>query len=287
MIKYNIVSMIGQFAELKVAKIVDFGVYLQGEDESLILLPTRYVPLKTQLDDTIKVFIYRDSENRIIATTLIPYATVGEFAYLKVKTVNNLGAFLDWGIAKDLFVPFSEQRDNMQVDYSYLIFVYLDNASERIVGTAKIENVLRDVETTYEEGDEVEILITRRNDMGYQVLIGNDSLGMLYQNEIFEPVRSGDIRKAYIKKIRPDGKIDVSLQRQGYVNEIPQAGEQLLALLKKEDGFLPVNDKSSPEDIYSLLNMSKKNFKKTVGLLYKQKLITIEDSGIFLVKGKK
>lgn len=279
--------MIGQFAELKVAKIVDFGVYLQGEDESLILLPTRYVPLKTQLDDTIKVFIYRDSENRIIATTLIPYATVGEFAYLKVKTVNNLGAFLDWGIAKDLFVPFSEQKDNMQVDYSYLIFVYLDNASERIVGTAKIENVLRDVETSYTEGDEVEILITRRNDMGYQVLISNDSLGMLYQNEIFEPVRSGDIRKAYIKKIRPDGKIDVSLQRQGYVNEIPQAGEQLLARLKKEDGFLPVNDKSSPEDIYSLLNMSKKNFKKTVGLLYKQKLITIEDSGIFLVKGKK
>lgn len=280
-------SIIGQFAKLKVAKIVDFGVYLQGEDESLILLPTRYVPQKTQLDDTIKVFIYRDSENRIIATTLIPYATVGEFAYLKVKTVNNLGAFLDWGIAKDLFVPFSEQRDNMQVDYSYLIFVYLDNASERIVGTAKIENVLRDVETSYTEGDEVEILITRRNDMGYQVLIGNDSLGMLYQNEIFEPIRSGDVRKAYIKKIRPDGKIDVSLQRQGYVNEIPQAGELLLAQLKKEDGFLPVNDKSSPEDIYSLLNMSKKNFKKTVGLLYKQKLITIEDSGIFLVKGKK
>jgi len=281
------VSIIGQFAKLKVAKIVDFGVYLQGEDESLILLPTRYVPPKTQLDDTIKVFIYRDSENRIIATTLIPYATVGEFAYLKVKTVNNLGAFLDWGIAKDLFVPFSEQRDNMQVDYSYLIFVYLDNASERIVGTAKIENVLRDVETSYTEGDEVEILITRRNDMGYQVLISNDSLGMLYQNEIFEPVRSGDIRKAYIKKIRPDGKIDVSLQRQGYVNKIPEAGEQLLVRLKKEDGFLPVNDKSSPEDIYSLLNMSKKNFKKTVGLLYKQKLITIEDSGIFLVKGKK
>ena len=282
-------SIIGQFAKLKVAKIVDFGVYLESkeEKESLILLPTRYVPPKTQLDDTIKVFIYKDSENRIIATTLIPYATVGEFAYLKVKTVNNLGAFLDWGIAKDLFVPFSEQRDNMQVDYSYLIFVYLDNASERIVGTAKIENVLRDVETSYVEGDEVEILITRRNDMGYQVLISNDSLGMLYQNEIFEPVRSGDIRKAFIKKIRPDGKIDVSLQRQGYVNEIPQAGEQLLARLKKEDGFLPVNDKSSPDDIYSLLNMSKKNFKKTVGLLYKQKLITIEDAGIFLVKEKK
>ncbi len=279
--------MIGQFASLKVAKIVDFGVYLQGEDESLILLPTRYVPPKTQLDDTIKVFIYRDSENRIIATTLIPYATVGEFAYLKVKTVNNLGAFLDWGIAKDLFVPFSEQKDNMQVGYSYLIFVYLDNASGRIVGTAKIENVLRDVETSYTEGDEVEILIGRRNDLGYQVLISNDALGMLYQNEIFEPVRCGDVRKAYIKKIRPDGKIDVSLQKQGYENKIPDSGEQILSQLKKEDGFLPLNDKSSPEDIYHLLNMSKKNFKKAVGLLYKQKLITIEDSGIFLVKGTK
>ncbi|WP_461631555.1 CvfB family protein [Labilibaculum euxinus] len=287
MIKYNIVSMIGQFASLKVAKIVDFGVYLQGEDESLILLPTRYVPPKTQLDDTIKVFIYRDSENRIIATTLIPYATVGEFAYLKVKTVNNLGAFLDWGIAKDLFVPFSEQKDNMQVGYSYLIFVYLDNASGRIVGTAKIENVLRDVETSYTEGDEIEILIGRRNDLGYQVLISNDALGMLYQNEIFEPVRCGDVRKAYIKKIRPDGKIDVCLQKQGYENKIPDSGEQILSQLKKEDGFLPLNDKSSPEDIYHLLNMSKKNFKKAVGLLYKQKLITIEDSGIFLVKGAK
>ncbi|MDM8160677.1 S1-like domain-containing RNA-binding protein [Labilibaculum sp. K2S] len=280
-------SIIGQFASLKVAKIVDFGVYLQGEDESLILLPTRYVPPKTQLDDTIKVFIYRDSENRIIATTLIPYATVGEFAYLKVKTVNNLGAFLDWGIAKDLFVPFSEQKDNMQVGYSYLIFVYLDNASGRIVGTAKIENVLRDVETSYAEGDEVEILIGRRNDLGYQVLISNDALGMLYQNEIFEPVRCGDVRKAYIKKIRPDGKIDISLQKQGYENKIPDSGEQILSQLKKEDGFLPLNDKSSPEDIYHLLNMSKKNFKKAVGLLYKQKLITIEDSGIFLVKGAK
>jgi predicted RNA-binding protein (virulence factor B family) len=282
--KYNLVSKVGEFANLKVAKIVDFGVYLEGENEELILLPTRYVPPKTQLDDTLKVFIYRDSENRIIATTLIPYATVGEFAYLKVKTVNNLGAFLDWGIAKDLFVPFSEQKDNMQVNYSYLIFVYLDNASGRIVGTAKIENVLRDVETSYAEGDEVEILIGRRNDLGYQVLISNDALGMLYQNEIFEPVRGGDIRKAYIKKIRPDGKIDVSLQRQGYVNEIPKAGEFLFERLKKEDGFLPVNDKSSPDDIYNLLNMSKKNFKKAVGLLYKQKLITIEDAGIYLVK---
>ncbi len=277
-------SIIGQYAELKVAKIVDFGVYLEGEDESLILLPTRYVPLKTQLDDTIRVFIYRDSEDRIIATTLIPFATAGQFAYLQVKEVTNIGAFLEWGIAKDLLVPFSEQKDNMQLGYYYLVYIYVDNATGRIVGTAKLERVLRDKETAYEEDQEVEILIGRRNEMGYQVLVNNDALGMLYKNEIFEYVLPGERRKAYIKKVRIDGKIDVSLQRQGYRNEIPQAGEQILQQLKDEDGFLPVNDKSTPEDIYSLLNMSKKSFKKAVGLLYKQKLITIEDAGIYLIK---
>ena len=277
-------SIIGQYAELKVAKIVDFGVYLEGEDESLILLPTRYVPLKTQLDDTIKVFIYRDSEDRIIATTLIPFATAGQFAYLQVKEVTNIGAFLEWGIAKDLLVPFSEQKDNMQLGYYYLVYIYVDNATGRIVGTAKLERVLRDKETSYEEDQEVEILIGRRNEMGYQVLINDDALGMLYKNEIFEYVLPGERRKAYIKKVRLDDKIDVSLQRQGYRNEIPQAGEQILKQLKDEDGFLPVNDKSTPEDIYSLLNMSKKSFKKAVGLLYKQKLITIEDAGIYLIK---
>lgn len=277
-------SIIGQYAELKVAKIVDFGVYLEGEDESLILLPTRYVPLKTQLDDTIRVFIYRDSEDRIIATTLIPFATAGQFAYLQVKEVTNIGAFLEWGIAKDLLVPFSEQKDNMQLGYYYLVYIYVDNATGRIVGTAKLERVLRDKETAYEEDQEVEILIGRRNEMGYQVLVNNDALGMLYKNEIFEYVLPGERRKAYIKKVRIDGKIDVSLQRQGYRNEIPQAGEQILQQLRDEDGFLPVNDKSTPEDIYSLLNMSKKSFKKAVGLLYKQKLITIEDAGIYLIK---
>lgn len=280
----KLVSIIGQYAELKVAKLVDFGVYLEGEDESLILLPTRYVPLKTQIDDTIRVFIYRDSEDRIIATTLEPFATAGEFAYLKVKEVTNIGAFLDWGIAKDLLVPFSEQKDNMQVDYYYLVYIYVDNATGRIVGTAKLERILRDKEVSYEEGQEVEILIGRRNEMGYQVLINDNALGMLYKNEIFEYILPGEKRKAYVKKVRLDDKIDISLQRQGYRNEIPQAGEQILQQLKAEDGFLPVNDKSTPEDIYTLLNMSKKSFKKAIGLLYKQKLITIEDAGIYLIK---
>lgn len=277
-------SIIGQYAELKVAKLVDFGVFLEGEDEALILLPNQYVPPKTQLDDKIKVFIYRDSEDRIIATTLKPKAIVGEFAVLKVKSVTNVGAFLDWGLAKDLLVPFSEQRDKMQVDLSYLVYIYLDNATGRIVATAKIERILRDNEVSYNEGDEVDILVGKRSELGFQVLINDDALGMIYKNEVFGHLKIGDKRKAYIKKVRRDGKIDVSLQQQGYVNEVPKSGQQILDLLKEEEGFLPLNDKSSPEDIYYTLKMSKKNFKKAIGLLYKQKLITIEDTGIYLVQ---
>lgn len=277
-------SIIGQYAELKVAKLVDFGVFLEGEDEALILLPNQYVPPKTQIDDKIKVFIYRDSEDRIIATTLKPKAIVGEFAVLKVKSVTNVGAFLDWGLAKDLLVPFSEQRDKMQVDLSYLVYIYLDNATGRIVATAKIERILRENEVSYKEGDEVDILVGKRSELGFQVLINDDALGMVYKNEVFGHLKIGDQRKAYIKKIRRDGKIDVSLQQQGYVNEVPKSGQQILDLLKEEEGFLPLNDKSSPEDIYYSLKMSKKNFKKAIGLLYKQKLITIEDAGIYLVQ---
>jgi len=278
------VSIIGQYAELKVAKLVDFGVFLEGEDEALILLPNQYVPAKTQIDDTIKVFIYRDSEDRIIATTLTPKAIAGEFAVMKVKSVTNIGAFLDWGLAKDLLVPFSEQRDKLQEGLSYLVFVYIDESTGRIVATAKIEKILKDVELSYNEGDEVDILVGKKGDLGFQVLINDDALGIIYKNEIFGHLKTGDKRKAYIKKLRPDGKIDISLQQQGYQNEVPKSGQQILDMLKDEEGFLPLNDKSSPDDIYYTLKMSKKNFKKAIGLLYKQKLITIEDAGIYLVQ---
>lgn len=277
-------SMIGQYAELRVAKLVDFGVFLEGEDEALILLPNRYVPAKTQIDDKIKVFIYRDSEDRIIATTLQPKATVGQFAVMKVKSVTRVGAFLDWGLAKDLLVPFSEQRDKLQVDQDYLVYVYLDEATGRIVATAKIDKVLRETEHDYKEGDEVKLLVGKRNDLGYQVLINDNALGIIYRNEVFGNLRMGDQRIGYIKKVRPDGKIDVSLQQQGYQNEVPKSGQMILDLLKEEEGFLPLNDKSSPEDIHYLLKMSKKNFKKSIGLLYKQRLITIEENGIYLVQ---
>lgn len=277
-------SMIGQYAELRVAKLVDFGVFLEGEDEALILLPNRYVPAKTQIDDKIKVFIYRDSEDRIIATTLQPKATVGQFAVMKVKSVTRVGAFLDWGLAKDLLVPYSEQRDKLQVDQDYLVYVYLDEATGRIVATAKIDKVLRETEHDYKEGDEVKLLVGKRNDLGYQVLINDNALGIIYRNEVFGNLRMGDQRIGYIKKVRPDGKIDVSLQQQGYQNEVPKSGQMILDVLKEEEGFLPLNDKSSPEDIHYLLKMSKKNFKKSIGLLYKQRLITIEENGIYLVQ---
>ncbi len=275
-------SIIGQYADLKVAKLVDFGVYLEGENEELILLPSQYVPEKTQIDDTISVFVYRDSEDRVIATTLKPIATVGQFAPMKVKAVSRVGAFLDWGLAKDLLVPFSEQNEKMSEGNIYLVYVYLDSVTGRIVGTAKIERILHDKEHNHNEGDKINIIVGKRTELGYQVLIEDDALGMIYKNEVFGHLKTGDKRVAYIKKIRPDGKIDVSLQQQGYEKEIPNSGQQILEMLKAEEGFLPVNDKSSPEDIYYLLNMSKKNFKKAIGMLYKQRLITIEENGIYL-----
>lgn len=280
-------SLIGKYAELKVAKLVDFGVYLTGEDETEILLPTRYVPEKTQLDDTIKVFIYRDSEDRVIATTEKPYAIVGEFAWLRAKAVTQVGAFMDWGLMKDLLVPFREQKVKMEEGRSYLVYVYLDETTGRIVGTAKLERIFRDMNAEYAEGDEVSIMIGHHSDLGYTAIIDNVAIGILYNNEIFGAIREGDVYKAWVKKVREDGKIDLSLQQQGYHLEVPRVGQELMGILKEEKGFLPLNDKSSPEDIYDNLQMSKKNFKKVIGLLYKQRLITIKEDGIHLIEPEK
>lgn len=277
-------SIIGKYAELKVAKIVDFGVFLEGENEELILLPKRYEPPKVQIDDRIKVFIYRDSEDRLIATTQKPFAQVGECAYLRVKAVNRMGAFLDWGLMKDLLVPFSEQMAKMQEGRSYLVYVYLDHASGRIAATAKLHKVFKDNELDLKVGQEVDIIVGSRGDLGHVAIINNEALGMIYKNEIFGSIREGQNRKAFIKKIRPDGKIDLSLQAQGYLNEVPVASQKVLTLLHEEEGFLPLNDKSSPDAIYEMLEMSKKNFKKAIGSLYKEKKIRIEKSGIFLTE---
>lgn len=279
-------SIVGTYAELKVAKLVDFGVYLEGENEELILLPKLDVPENVQIDDRIKVFIYRDSEDRLIATTQKPLAQVGECAYLRVKAVNNMGAFLDWGLMKDLLVPFSEQRVKMLEDRKYLVYVYLDETTGRIVATTKLQKIYNGIIPDLQEEQEVDIVVGSSSDIGYVAVINNTCMGMIYKNEVFGTISEGQQRKAYIKKIRPDGKIDLSLQALGYYKEVPNSSERILQALRDKNGFLPLNDKSSPDAIYQMLEMSKKNFKKAIGLLYKQRMIRIDPSGIFLTPNK-
>jgi predicted RNA-binding protein (virulence factor B family) len=272
---------IGQHNTLRVVKILDFGIYLDGGEMGEILMPTKWVPKDTKVDDELKVFIYFDSEDRPIATTLRPKAMVGEFALMKVKAVNRIGAFLDWGLDKDLLVPFKEQNAKMEEGRSYLVYLYVDPRSKRIAASAKLEKFLDIAPATYETGQEVDLIIWTRSDLGYKAIINQKHSGLLYANEIFHDVFPGQQMKGYISEIRPDGKIDLKLQKSGFQN-IDQFTSKLLDVLKSNDGFLPVTDKSNPEEIYRVLQMSKKNFKKSVGNLYRQKIISISENGISL-----
>ncbi len=272
---------IGDYNKLRIVKEVDFGIYLDGGEEGEILMPSKYVPEGSKPDDEIDVFIYSDSEDRLIATTETPYAKVNEFAYLKVKAVNKFGAFLDWGILKDLLVPFREQKTDMIEGYSYIVYIYLDEKTKRLVASAKIHKFLNRGIPPWEIDDEVNILIESKTDLGYKAVIENKFSGLLYENEIFKNLKKGDRLNAFIKKIRDDGKIDLTLQKAGY-NQIDKISEKILQTLKNNKGFIAANDKSSPEMIKSLFNISKKSFKKAIGSLYKQRLISFKDDGIKL-----
>lgn len=269
---------IGDYNDLEIIKQVDFGVYLDSEDGE-ILLPAKYLPAQYQLGDRIRVFVYRDSEDRIIATTLEPKAKVGDFAALPVKDATNYGAFLDWGLEKDLFVPFSNQRDKMQPGRTYLVYLYLDENSDRIVATAKYEKYLRQDSPQLSEGQEVDLLVAGFSDLGIKVIINNQYLGMLYKNEVFRPLSVGEKTRGYIRKIREDHKIDVSLQKAGY-EEVTDAADLVLDKLKAAGGKLALSDKSSPEEIYAALGMSKKTFKKAIGSLYREGKITLSEASI-------
>lgn len=269
---------IGDYNDLEIIKQVDFGVYLDSEDGE-ILLPAKYLPAQYQLGDRIRVFVYRDSEDRIIATTLEPKARVGDFAALPVKDATNYGAFLDWGLEKDLFVPFSNQRDKMQPGRTYLVYLYLDENSDRIVATAKYEKYLRQDSPQLSEGQEVDLLVAGFSDLGIKVIINNQYLGMLYKNEVFRPLSVGEKTRGYIRKIREDHKIDVSLQKAGY-EEVTDAADLVLDKLKAAGGKLALSDKSSPEEIYAALGMSKKTFKKAIGSLYREGKITLSEASI-------
>ena len=272
---------LGKFNTLRVVKEVDFGMYLDGGEEGEILLPLRYVPENCKPGDELTVFIYLDNEERLVATTLTPLVQVGEFACLEVAWINQYGAFLNWGLMKDLFVPFREQKMKMQVGKQYVIHAHLDDESYRIVASAKVDRYLSKEKAPYEPGQEVSILIWQKTDLGFKAIIENRYSGLLYESEIFQPLHTGMTLKAYVKQVREDGKIDLVLQKLG-AKKVDDFSEVLLQYIKDHEGFTPLNDKSAAEDIYDAFGVSKKTFKKAVGDLYKKRLVVLEAEGIRL-----
>lgn len=274
---------VGKYNTLKIVKDLDFGVYLDGGNGKEILLPARYVPKNVKPGDEVEVFIYHDNEGRLIATTARPLATVGEFKFMEVKSVNNTGAFLEWGLMKDLLVPFKEQKMPMREGRWYLVYVHLDHITGRIVASARIDKYLDNVMPEYTFNQEVNLLVTDETDIGYKVIINNLHWGLVYYNEVFRRLEKGEEIKGYIKEVREDEKIDVSLVPLGY-QKIEGLAGTILESLKSQGGFIAVHDKSAPEVIQSLFQCSKKSFKQAIGALYKQHLITLENGGISLAK---
>ncbi len=272
---------IGVLNNLRVVKEVDFGVYLDGGEHGEILLPLRYVPENCKVDDNIRVFIYLDSEDRLIATTERPYAMVGDFALLKVVAVESAGAFLDWGLPKDLLVPFSEQSPIMEEGKSYVVRVYVDK-SNRIAGSTRLDRYLDNDTGNFHVSQKVELLICNQTDIGYKAIINGTHWGVLYYNEVFQSLKSGQKTKGYIKKVRDDNKIDLCLQKLGY-EKVDDITETILGVLKEQGGFISVTDKSTPETIHKLFGISKKTYKKAIGAIYRKRLITIENNGIKLI----
>jgi predicted RNA-binding protein (virulence factor B family) len=275
----------GKNNTLSVIKTVDFGVYLDGGDGQEILLPTRYVPEGCKAGDEIEVFIYHDNEGRLIATTLRPLAMVGEFQWMKVKEVTGAGAFLEWGLMKDLLVPHREQKSAMKEGHWYLVYVYLDFVTKRIVASARIDKFLDNVPPQYEWNQEVDLLVAEETDLGYKVIINNLHWGLLYHNEVFRSLDKGEKLKGYIKDVREDEKIDVSIYKLGY-GKVEGIAQHILQALTHNGGYLPVHDKSDAEEIYALFACSKKSFKKATGTLYKQQFISLEKNGIRLVSSE-
>ncbi|MEA2101264.1 MAG: S1-like domain-containing RNA-binding protein [Thermodesulfobacteriota bacterium] len=274
---------IGGLNTLTIVRKLDQGAYLDGNELGEILLPGRYVPEDCTPGDTMEVFIYIDSEGLRVATTERPYAMVGQIARLEVVEVNSSGAFLDWGLPKDLLVPFREQKQRMETGRSYIVFVYLDHKTKRIAASSRLDSFLDTHPASFDEGQEVELFICDTTDLGYKVIIDDTHWGMLYKNEVFQSLTQADRVKGFIKKIREDQKIDVCLQKPGY-EKVAGISQKIIDMLRKQGGFIPVTDKSSPDIIYEMFGISKKTYKKVVGALYRKRLIVIESNGIRLTK---
>ncbi len=271
---------IGKHNTLKILRQTSVGLYLGDDDGEDVLLPIKYCPDEFEIDEELTVFVYRDYAERKIATNLIPKILLNEFAFLKVDEVSRVGAFLDWGLEKGLLVPFSEQRQNMEKDRWYVVFMALDEQTDRLYASNKINKLLQNDNLLVKEGDKVDLLVTQETDLGYSVIVNNIHRGLIYNNEVFQDLNVGDKLNGFVKKIREENKLDISLQQQGYRNFIDKNCETIYHFLKENDGIAYINDKSSPDEIYDTFKMSKKAFKKAIGSLYKQKVIVINSKDI-------
>ncbi|CCN34072.1 putative nucleic acid binding protein, YitL type [Vibrio nigripulchritudo SO65] len=275
---------IGQTNTLEVVRKAEFGLFLDADDYGTVLLPNKHVPASADLGSEIDVFLYFDSDNQLCATTEMPIAQVGEWGLMKIEGINSTGAFASWGIdKKDLLIPFSEQRARFRPGQEVLVYVYTDKASGRIVGTTKFNKWLDKTPAKYTKNQQVELIIAERSDLGFKAIVNGEHWGMIFRSDVFGKLFIGKRLKGYIKSVREDGKIDLSLQKVGTA-KMDDLSNKIIETLEKKDGFLPLNDKSTPEAIFAIFRTSKGTFKKTIGGLYKQGKIVIEKDGIRLNK---
>lgn len=271
----------GNYYTLKINRDSEYGQFLINEEGDEVLLPNRYVTEESAVGDSVDVFVYYDSEDRLVATTETPLVKVGEAAYLEVVDKTIHGAFLNWGLTKDLFLPVRNQISRLDVGHKYVVFVYIDNVTDRVTATTKLNSFVNNTEITVKPGEEVDILVALKNPLGYRVIINNRHWGMIYSNQIFQPLEIGDKQKAYVRRVTEDNRIDVSLQLQGY-DEVKKSADKLLEIIRENGGVLELCDSSSPEKVHAVTQMSKKVFKRSAGYLMKKELITMNDREIRL-----
>ncbi len=274
---------IGKTNKLKILRHTSVGAYLGDDANAEILLPKKYVKGFMNVGDEVDVFVYKDSEDRIISTTEEPYAEVGQFAFLEAVSVNQIGAFLDWGLEKDLLVPFKEQRHKMFEGFEYVVFIYVDESSERIVASSKLNRFFETENIDLTQGQEVDLLVYDESDLGFSCVINNAYKGLIYRNDVYQDIKTGDFLKGFVKLIRPDKLVDISLQAVGF-KHVLSSTDIILNYLNEHGGYCELHDKSSPEEIEKRFNMSKATFKKSIGILYRQRKVVLKDDGVHLVK---
>lgn len=274
---------IGKINTLEVVRETDNGFYLDGQELGEILMPRKFITDEVRNQGWANVFVYTDSEDRLVATTEKPFAMVGEFAFLKVVATSNFGAFLDWGLPKDLLVPFREQKAKMVEGGIYLVYLFLDLLTNRIAASAKLDKYLDNTPPEYNPGDEVQLLVADETDLGYKAIVNNEHWGMLYKNQVYQPLTPGQKITGYVNKVRDDEKIDLLLEKPGY-EKVDAISQKILDELKQNRGFMAVSDNTSPEMINAMFGISKRNFKKAIGSLYKKRMITFDSDGIRLSK---